>query len=391
VSLPPELLAKTAVRRPSRSVHGIARVAPAVVWVAAIVAALGLYRHVYPAAAVVGHAAGESLTLCHLEPGVVRAVHVALHQDVEPGQIVVAMDDREERIELAALQKELEQMRAEVLAEEAKLTAEGVRVTTEEEDLERRFLLDREMAHLTYLEALRQEAEDAILKRGAAIELDIVAKLYDDEFVSFRELNTARTGRDALTDKLETHESVVARARRAYEDADRRWLEFAERPAASVHFDEVLTPLRLAGEVGAQRLEEIVRRIDAHVIRSPIEGQVTQVFARPGERLAAGAPLVEVSATRTGRVVAYLPERSAMSLGVGDRVMIRCVAPAKEVQQIFEGTVQSLASVIEEAPPRYRLLPNRPVWGRGLVVALNGGATLMPGEAVNIHTSSATP
>lgn len=390
MNLPANRIGKIKSRGPGPVRRGIARMAPAAIWVMAIAAAIGLHQRMSPTPAFIGHATDETHTLRHLEPGMVREVLVDLQQAVEPGQIIVRMDDRPERIELAKLQKDLERMHADVTAADARLRTESARAEIEEEDVERQFLLDRERAHLVYLEALRTQAEDTILQRGAAVELEIVNTLYSDEFVSRRELNDTQTDRDALRDRLETHASVVARAKRAFEDADRRWQQFAERPTAGVAYDEELTPLRLAVEVGEREIQDIVGRIDAHVIRSPIRGQVMHILASPGERLAAGTPLVEISATHTDRVVAYLPESSALLVRPGEGVRLHRVAPQNGVQAECEGTIVSLASAIEEAPQRYRVMPNRPTWGRGLVIALKDGAMLMPGEKVKIDLRMST-
>ena len=216
------------------------------------------------------------------------------------------------------------------------------------------------------------------------MEHDLVRSLYEGGNAPFRELNDIETEVDALKASVAKNAEVLERKKRVFEQADRRWVEYVERSGLEIPFDPILMPLRLAVEAGERDLEELVLQIDNHVLRSPIDGQVTLLAARVGDRVQAGVPLVAVSPMLTNEVVAYLPERMVASARVGAPVSVRCVAPADGLHRECTGTVISLSATVTEAPPRHWMLPNYPVWGRGLVVALSDGVHLIPGEAVRI-------
>ena len=357
---------------------------PVVVWVLAIGAALWMYRDAGTIAAINGFAEDQPVILAHLEPGVVREVYVRLYDQVCCGQMLVSMDDRQERIQLGATEKDIERLRAEVLAEEARLSAGNAWATADVDDLARRFAIDRENAHIDYLSQLAVDARDRILLRGTLAEYEIVRKLHDQASAPFRELNDIQTELDSLQATIAKNAEVLARQRKAFEEADRRWSRYVEHEEVATAYEPVLTPLRLAIDVRERDLQEIVLRIDAHVLRTPVDGQVTTLLAHAGERVQAGTALVTISPTFTSRVVAYLPESAVLLAEVGAPVSVNCLAAADDGQREYPATIVSLSATVDEAPARYRWLPAYPIWGRGLVAALNDNARLIPGEAVEI-------
>ncbi|UCE58160.1 MAG: HlyD family efflux transporter periplasmic adaptor subunit [Phycisphaerales bacterium] len=360
---------------------------PVVIWLLAIAATFQLYQRASFVGTVVGFADDQPVTLADLEPGIVRKVHVQLHDLVVHGQMVVTMDDRQERIELRAVEEDSERLRAEVLAEEARLSASNAGAIADVDDLARRFSIDRESAHVDYLSQLVQDAWDRILLRGARVEYDIVRSLHEDGNASLRELNDIQTEMDSLKAVVDENVAVLERKKRAFQEADQRWGSFLEHGDVAIPYEPVLTPLRLAIDVRQRDIEEIVLRIDAHVLRATTDGQVTALLAHAGDRVQAGSPLVTISPTATNLAVAYLPEQMTLSAQVGAPVSVSCLATTGRGRRDYTGVVVSLSATVTEAPLRYRQMPTYPVWGRGMLVALDDDARLIPGESVRIAFS----
>jgi membrane fusion protein (multidrug efflux system) len=360
---------------------------PAVVWVLAIAAAFHLHQRVAFVGTITGYADNRPVTLAHLEPGIVREVHVDLYDPVTHGQVVVTMDDREERLQLAVVEEDIERLRAEVLAEEARLSAGNAWSTADVDDLARRFVIDRETAHIDYLSQLAQDARDRVLLRGTAVEYEILRNLYGEDNAAFRELNDIQTEVDSLKALVENNAAVLEQKKRVFDEADQRWARFVEHNEVATAYEPVLTPLRLAVDVRRRDLEEIVRRIDAHVLRATVDGQVTELLAHAGDRVQPGTPLVTISPTSADRVVAYLPEQMGLAAKVGASVQVICLATEDSRRREYGGTIVSLSATISEAPFRYRRMPAYPVWGRGMLIALGEDAELIPGEAVQIALS----
>ena len=136
------------------------------VWVLAIAGAWHLHQRAATTGTITGFADDQPIRIAHREPGVVRVVHVSLYEAVAGGQILVSMDDRQERIQLAAVEDDVERLRAEIAAAEARLSADNARAQADVDDLERRFAIDRERAHIDYLSKLAVDARNRIELRG---------------------------------------------------------------------------------------------------------------------------------------------------------------------------------------------------------------------------------
>ena len=268
---------------------------PVAVWIAAIVAAVHLHQRIRTGTLLTAFAEDRPVTIAHLEPGVIQNVHVALHEQVHCGQVLISIDDREERIRLAAIEKDIERLGADVVAAQVSMAAGNARAVADVEDLARRFAIDREAAHIDYLSQLAINAQNRILLHWADVELQITQGLRDQDSATYREFNKAETEAKSLRAELERGMDVLNRKKTAFDEADQRWFRFTQREDVATTFEPVLTPLRLSIEVRRRDLEEVVRRIDAHVLRAPIDGQVTGLLARAGDTIRAGDPLAMVS------------------------------------------------------------------------------------------------
>ncbi len=375
-------------RRPpwrKRFARGTLRAVPLLVWLGAIGAAWWIHQEVGSAGHVTGYAEDTQISLAHLEPGTVRSVHVALYETVAPGQLLVALDDTLERAELATVEEDISRLRAELHAQRAQMQLEHTLAAADTDDLLRRAELDRDVAHVDYLSQMSAFARDRILLRGARVERDIVRDLHAVDNAAFRELNELDTQVTALETAQQQNASVLERLRQAYQEADRRCAVARNHALPSFDEDTALTPYRIAIQVRQRELQEIVARIDAHVLRAPRAGQVVALAAAPGDRVLAGTPLVQIAAPSTQRVVAYLPETMIHFVRPGTRVAVTPAAGGAPLP-VLQGAVVDLSAAVTEAPQRFWQMPNDPVWGRGLVIALNDqNAALMPGEAVNVR------
>ena len=361
---------------------------PVVVWGLAIIAALQLQWRLSAGDTLTGFADHQPVTIAHSEPGVVQDVHVRLYDEVVAGQVLLTLDDRQERIELAAVEKDIERLGAEVAAAQVRLRADNAQTQANADDLCRQFVLDRETAHIAYLSQLVVNAYDRIMLRGRTVEMEILRRLYGQGGAAFQEFNQIEIDVEALRAKTARNAEVIAQLKHVFDEADRRWARFAARQDITVALDPVLTPLRLNVEIRERDLQQIVRRIDSHVLRAPLGGQVTTLAAHAGDHVDASAPLVTISPATTDRVVAYLPEDLVKLAQVGMPVTVRCLAEAGVDGRQYSGMIAGLSAAVLEAPVRYRRVPTLPVWGRGLVVALDDGANLIPGEAVTVALSA---
>jgi len=351
----------------------------------AILAAVGWRDQVSPLGTVIGYAETDSVAVIPPRTGIIRSVRVGLHDQVEAGQVLMELDDRSERIQLATLQADIARLQAEVLAADAELEMERSIGVTDAINEERRFLRDREAAQLDYLAAMASDGEDRAQLQGARIEFEIVSKLYEQNDAPLRELNTAKTSFDALQERVERNREVIVRRKKAFEDADRRWYAFSLQPGILIESEPVLTPLRLAVDVRQHELEDLIRQIDSCVLRSPLGGQVTSLSMHPGERVLEGDVLAMISPVAAARVVAFLPENKCTTVSVGTPVIVVPVSPRSNRHVRVTGTVVSMSAIVSETPIRFRAMPAVPLWGREVIVELANQNSLMPGEALQVR------
>ncbi|RIK69281.1 MAG: hypothetical protein DCC65_00625 [Planctomycetota bacterium] len=363
--------------------RGLKALIPAALWIGAVAAALSLYPRRFSTGSVIGYAEDLSITMTNVEPGLVRNLGAKLHEFVEPGDVLVRMDDREDRLHLITLSKDLERLQNEVESERIKLNLDQTNVEINAADLARRYLTDRESAHIQYLSALVTQASDQSRLTGMLIEHEILQRLYKTENAGFRELNNYETEVEAVRARIESNERNIDRMLKAFVDADKRWYNFNNKLEVPVDYEAVLRPIRLAVDVREREIEELTFRIDQRVLRSPIHGQVTAVFVQSGDRVQGGDPLVVISPVGTQRIVAYLPENKATVVSVGETVSLYPTAPGPEGPRRLVGEVTSVSDAVREVPIRYRRLPNWPSWGREVVVSVKD-ESLLPGEAVSL-------
>lgn len=363
--------------------RGLRRAAPVIVWVGALGAAISLYPRRLSSGSFIGYAEDLSVIVTHTEPSIVRELGTRLHEIVQPGDVLIRLDDREDRLAIDTIAADVERLKREVEAERAKLELDVANIEINAADLARRFLTDREAAHVQYLSALVTQASDQSLLSGMLVEYDILKRLFDTDQAAFRELNAFETQIEPVRARVEKNRANVERMLQAYEDADKRWFAFVDRQETPVDYESVLTPVRLAVDVREREINELVFRIDQRVLRSPIHGQVTAMYVQSGDRVLAGLPLMVVSPVRTNRVVAYLPENQVALASVGDPVKLYPTSAGPDGPRSFDGQICSVADAVREAPLRFRRMPTWPVWGREVIIELRSNA-LLPGEAVSL-------
>jgi HlyD family secretion protein len=139
------------------------------------------------------------------------------------------------------------------------------------------------------------------------------------------------------------------------ESADLRSAE-AKIRALQAALAQLKAPMGREGEIAAQTsaveaaraaLEMAQWRLDQRHVASPVNGTVADVMARPGETLAAGAPVVSILPAENIFVRFFIPEPALSSVHKGDEVRLLCDGcPAA-----LTATVSFIAPQAEFTPP----------------------------------------
>jgi multidrug resistance efflux pump len=357
------------------------RLGPLVVWLVAVAMAVGLYQRRAGPLHVVGYAERRTVALSAVDPRPVNALLARLHQPVQKNQILLALDDTLERQQLQIVDAEIAELRGQLSATRAQLDLDRGRDQMDARDLERRLLVDRSEAHVTYLEQLAINASDQMRLQGALIDFEVVAQLSDQEQASRLEFNRLDTLVKELRARLEGNTTVAAHKRDAFLESDRRWQDFRESTSAGWSYEPLLTPVKLAIEVKQKELESLAYRIERSTLRAPFDGQVTELTAAEGSSYQPGEPLMVVTAAGTNRIVTYVPENRLPGPAPGVAVRVR----RPDSSEWFPGVVLSLADEVAEYPFRHRTRAGARQWGRALVLHTDIRPPALPDEAFDVN------
>ncbi len=211
----------------------------------------------------------EEVVLTNEQPGTVEAIGVDLGDRVEPGQLLLRLDDREARLALA--QAEANLLAAERALGRARAGAEAALAT-----------VARSRAALEEARLNRKRFED----------------LFAEGAVSASQRDSARTQDDMA--------AATVRWAEAQAESDAQAVQSA---AASV--EQARAALGLAGK----------RAADTEV-RSPMKGAVKQRLVSAGDGIREKTPLLVLVATDPLKLQGTVPERFAPEVKVGQPVAV---------------------------------------------------------------------
>lgn len=313
-----------------------------------------------------GYAEAIPLVVAPVRAGRVAEVRVSLGARVKRGDELARIDTSELDAHRARLQAERDVARA-------KLAAAG--------GVEDAAVLRSELWQLRTVAAARKDqAELAALDR----ELKRLEGLYRDQLVRASDIEPIRRQREALAARVNTFRVAAETGRAGLGASDVRGQASKDAASPNAHaavVDQRLEPLREQLRVADAAIAELDVQLAATTLRAPADGVVASVDRRPGETVAAGGPIVTVSAGRSNVVIAFIPERHAGVLKVGDRVSVSSMSMAATSRP---GRVIEAAPDIGELPLRFRASPTVPVWGRRVVVETDG-VTWLPGEEIRVR------
>ncbi len=288
-----------------------------------ILAALGWGWHRYRFASthVVSDNAQVDGHLTPIAPKVqafVASVRVEENQEVQAGDTLVVLDDRDLRIRLAQAEAELASARA----------AAGTRGRTGQAE-----------AQLAWSRAQAQSARAAAVQaevqfRRAASDLERVRTLAAKGIVPAQQLDAAQAAFDAA---------------RAALDAARRQVAAAESQVTAYDAGVGAAEARLAAARAA--VEQARLQLSYTVLTAPVSGWVGRRAVEPGELVQVGQTLLTLIPTRDVWVTANLKETELAQVRVGEPVEFTVDAyPGRR----FRGHVESLSPA---TGARFALLP----------------------------------
>ncbi len=189
-------------------------------------------------------------------------------------------------------------------------------------------------------------------------------------------LEATRAGAIELEGRLEEVRQSLGEPSTAPGPArERASLEEAAHAAALADVRVIERRLELRrSEVEALRID-----LEALELKSTIDGRVTSVRALPGQVVLAGTPVVSVHSQKAEFVVVYLSEPVVRDDDLPSTLL---VARASAPRITSEARVLGFGGGVEMLPERLWPQPDRPLYGRTLLVAPPEALRLVPGEIV---------
>ena len=130
----------------------------------------------------------------------------------------------------------------------------------------------------------------------------------------------------------------------------------AKVESAQAALAQLLAPMGREREITAQQqaveaaqanLAMAQWRLDQRRVTAPVAGRIADVLARPGETMAAGAPVVSLLPPGNILVRFFIAEADLAGIHRGDRLAFACDGCAKDL----EGTVSFVSPQAEYTPP----------------------------------------
>jgi len=154
----------------------------------------------------------------------------------------------------------------------------------------------------------------------------------------------------------------------------------SDRAARDVANAQLAQARREAGAAGAQTglAQERVR--DTSTL-APAAGAIEQIFHRPGEVVAAGAPIVALLPPQNMKVRFFAPQSMLAHLPVGARVSVSCDGCARA----FIGHVSFVATEPQFTPPVIYSLDQREKLVFLIEARFDAPTTIRPGVPVDVR------
>jgi len=312
--------------------------------IAALLGGLGWWRIVTHSARVdewQGYVEADFVKVAPTQQGLLTGVSVARGDKVENAELLFAQDDTSDAAARDQAMRQLQQARAQLGNLLAPWKLEEIREAE---------------ADIADAQAARDKIERG-LKRDE--------EMFPSGGVSFQVVDEQRSDLRSADAKLQSLVAALA-LRRA--------------------------PLGRNGEIGAQQAavdaaEAVLTmaqwRLDQRRVKAPTSGVVADVLARPGETVAAGAPVVSLLSPRNIFVRFFVPEDRISRMHAGDRVALSCDACPADLT----GSVSFISPQAEYTPPVIYSDANRSklVYLVEARPSLEQAARLNPGQPVAVR------
>jgi multidrug resistance efflux pump len=335
-------------------------VLPGLALAGALIAATLVYRNNLFPSNIVGRVETIQANVVSTKPGALTQLNVIRFQNIKAGDpvaTVITTDPKLLTASLGVVQAEVEVLRAGLVP------LDNIqRNAINYEQLRLELMRQRVVLATSKVELQQAEAEYARMQ-----------KLNQDKLVSDSDFDLARRNRDSLTAQVEEQGKLVVASEGSLQ---RLGLVANAAPDPQRQINSAIA-------VQEQKLKMIEAELSPLILTAPIDGLVSLIHRRNGENIAAGDPIITISATHSEHIVGYL--RQPLQLEPETNMLVR-IRARNASRQVGEGCVLSVGAQLQ--PINDAMLPPSRLdtveMGLPILVSLPKGLLVHPGEFVDL-------
>jgi membrane fusion protein (multidrug efflux system) len=356
---------------------------PLLVWLLAIGVAGHLFARRASTCELTGVAHQEQCEVAPLTEGRVRLVTAELLEPVKAGQPVVVLEDDQMQAAVAIAAAEAARLRAELAAMENRLLAEVGAQNADQMTAARRYAIDVEHYRLRELELQADLGADRAKLDFLRLQMELLGKLREQRAVSQLKFKSAEADFTALDQRTGENEKALAEVRQDLEQARQRQDLYARSHAESRSLDKALGPFRAAVVVQERRIDELSLKRSLLILKSPLDGIVTQAWHRVGESVKNGEPILTIVAARPTSVIAYVTAAQVAGFQPGAGVRLEVVREGQPTQTAAT-RVAAAGPMVEKLPVQLWRNPSIPEWGWPVKIVLPQEMAVLCGEIIGV-------
>jgi multidrug resistance efflux pump len=338
---------------------------PGATFAVALLAAATLWTQWVAPPTLVGEAEAIRTELRSVQPGTLARLDVDLLQPVSAGQTLgYVFVSRPEVLEasLALIRAEIELMRATldpVMGQQ--------RAALDFDRLQLDWMSKR--VELASLQGELHQNESTLVRS---------TRLHQAKMITDEEHDLVRNARDTISAQVKAQSELIAQL-------EPRISHFhgSDTPLAT----DATNGLKAAINHKTQELRLIEAELGPVPLIAPIDGVITQILRRSGEAVGTAEPILQISATRSERIIGFLRQPVAIEPKPG---MIVEVRTRNQQRQIGTAHIAQVGQQLEPISPSILAMMRLPVtaipteFGIRVLVSAPTGLALRPGEPVDL-------
>jgi len=356
---------------------------PLLVWLIAAGIASWLLAHRSSANELTGIAQADQRDVAALTNGRLQLVPVEMFDSVKQGQPVAVLEDDRIAASLATAAAEVSRLRAELAATEDRLAIDAAVQHSDHMAEARRYAVDVERNRLHEIELQVMMETDRIKAEFLRLQKDLLGNLRGQRAVSELRFRSAEADYKALEKNLGENQKALAQVRQDLEQARQRQDSFSGNQVEYLAIDKALEPLRAAVTVQERRLAELCVDRSMLVLKSPMDGVVSQLLRRAGESVRTGEQIMTIVSTRPSAVIAYATAAQVVQFQPGLPVRLDVIREGIARHSACT-RVQLIGPVAEKLPAQLWRNPTTPEWGWPVKIAIPPQLGILCGEVIGI-------